>query len=319
VTTSVQYLDFEAPLEDLERRVDELSEFPGDSSEAAELRKLRRKLTKQRKSVYRSLTPWQTVQVARHPARPTALDYIEMVTTDFTELHGDRGFADDPAIVGGLARLGERTIVVIGHQKGHTSAERVERNFGMPRPEGFRKALRLMRLAERFEKPVLTLIDTPGAYPGVGAEERGQAEAIARNICEMAALRVPIVVAITGEGMSGGALAIGLGDAILMQQHAIFAVISPEGCASILWQDADKAQAAADALRITAPQLAGLGIVDTIVREPLGGAHRAPKRAAIQLKKAIEGHLDQLTRTPIDEVLEARYEKYHRLGLASLS
>lgn len=313
----MQYLDFEKPLEEIARKIVDLREL-GGASAGAEIAKLERKLAKVRKQVYRDLTPWQTVQLARHPDRPTTLDYIGMIASDFTELHGDRGVRDDPAIVAGLARLDGRTALFVGHQKGHTSAERVARNFGMARPEGFRKALRLMKMAERFGKPVVCLVDTPGAYPGIDAEERGQAEAIARNICEMSGLSVPVVVVVTGEGMSGGALAIGVGDAILMQQNAIFSVISPEGCASILWGDADKAQTAAEALRFTAPHLLTMGVIDGIIREPLGGAHGAPKKAAIQLRKALTAQLARLSKLSPEERLEQRYEKFRRMGLASL-
>ena len=310
------YLDFEQSIAELEAKIEALRNAGQDNDinineEVTRLRLKSRKLTE---SIFTSLTPWQVSQLARHPLRPYTLDYLKRVFTDFEELHGDRGFADDPAIVGGLARLDERPVMVIGHQKGRDTREKVRRNFGMPRPEGYRKALRLMRMAERFRLPLITFIDTPGAYPGVGAEERGQSEAIARNLYAMARLATPIVSVVIGEGGSGGALAIGVGDRLLMLQYSTYSVISPEGCASILWRAADKASAAAEAMGITAERLARLGLVDEAVSEPLGGAHRDPEEMAKRVKLHIVSAVNALLGVPLERLLEQRYERLMRYG-----
>ena len=305
------FLDFEQPIADLEAKIEELRYVQDDtaldiSEDIARLQKKSQALTKE---IYGKLTAWQIAQVARHPQRPYALDYINAIFTDFEELHGDRTFADDPAIVGGLARFNEQTVMVIGHQKGRDTKEKIYRNFGMPKPEGYRKALRLMKLAEKFGIPVMTFVDTPGAYPGVGAEERGQSEAIGRNLYAMAELRVPIVCTIIGEGGSGGALGIAVGDVLLMLQYATYSVISPEGCASILWKSADFASDAAETLGITATRLRALGLVDKVVNEPLGGAHRDPEAVIQSLRKALQDSWRQLREKPIEALLEARFEK----------
>ena len=310
------YLDFEQSIAELEAKIEALRNAGQDNDiniheEVARLRLKSRKLTE---SIFTSLTPWQVSQLARHPLRPYTLDYLKRIFTDFEELHGDRGFADDPAIVGGVARLDERPVMVIGHQKGRDTREKVRRNFGMPRPEGYRKALRLMRMAERFRLPLITFIDTPGAYPGVGAEERGQSEAIARNLYAMARLATPIVSVVIGEGGSGGALAIGVGDRLLMLQYSTYSVISPEGCASILWRAADKASAAAEAMAITAERLARLGLIDEVVSEPLGGAHRDPEEMTKRLKSHIVGAVNDLLGVPRERLLEQRYERLMRYG-----
>ena len=276
--------------------------------------RLQKKLLALQDEVFGSLSPWQETIVARHPQRPYALDHVRALCTDFVELHGDRRFADDRAIVGGTARFHDRPVVVIGHQKGRNAKERVERNFGMPRPEGYRKALRLMKLAEKFGRPVITFIDTPGAFPGVEAEERGQAEAIARNVLEMSRLKVPIVACVTGEGGSGGALALGVGDRVLMLAHAVYSVISPEGCAAILWRDAARKREAAQAMKVTARDLLDLGLVDEIVPEGPGAAHASPEETAANLDAAIVRHLDELEALPPDERLRRRYEKFRRMG-----
>ncbi|TXI77340.1 MAG: acetyl-CoA carboxylase carboxyltransferase subunit alpha, partial [Dechloromonas sp.] len=260
------------------------------------------------------LSPWQIAQVARHPQRPYTLDYASLMFTDFHELHGDRNYADDKAIVGGLARFNGQACVVIGHQKGRDTKEKIARNFGMPRPEGYRKALRIMKLAERFRLPLLTFIDTPGAYPGVGAEERGQSEAIARNLLEMAELRIPVVCTVIGEGGSGGALAIGVGDRTLMLEYSTYSVISPEGCASILWKSAEKARDAAEQMGMTAPRLLEHGLIDRIIKEPLGGAHRDPAEMAQRLKTAVLAEVDTLQRLAVSELLEQRYQRLRRYG-----
>ncbi len=310
------FLDFEQPIAELEAKIDELRYVQDDSAvdisqEIAQLQKKGQALTKE---IYAKLTPWQIAQVARHPQRPYTLDYVRLLFTDFQELHGDRAFADDPSIVGGLARFGGQSVVVIGHQKGRDTKEKIYRNFGMPRPEGYRKALRLMRLAEKFGIPVLTFVDTPGAYPGIGAEERGQSEAIGRNLYAMAELKVPIVVTVIGEGGSGGALAIAVGDVVMMLQYATYSVISPEGCASILWRSADKAPEAAEALGITATRLKTLGLIDKIVAEPLGGAHRDHAAAAHNLKKALQDALRQVSGMGIAELVAARFERLMGYG-----
>jgi len=307
-------LDFEKPLLELEARVAAFrqSQEPGAPAQAAELEERLRRL--QRK-IFGRLTAWQRVQLARHPRRPYTLDLIRLLAQEFVEFHGDRLFGDDHAIVGGLAQFEGRPVVIVGHQKGRDTREKLYRNFGMPQPEGYRKALRLMQLAERFAKPVITLIDTPGAYPGIGAEERGQAEAIARNLREMAGLRTPIVAVVTGEGGSGGALALGVADRVFMLEHAIYSVISPEGCAAILWEDAAKAREAAEVLRITAPDLLKLGVVDAIIPEPAGGAHRNWEAAAAAVRSAVSAALAELRALPADELVSQRYAKFRRMGV----
>jgi acetyl-CoA carboxylase carboxyl transferase subunit alpha len=304
---------FEEPLVELRRRIEELEAFP-DGSRNRELEKLRAALRKQTAEVYSGLDRWQKTQVARHPERPYTLEYVDHLMTDWVELHGDRAFADDAAIVAGFATFRGRSVAVVGHQKGRDTRERIRRNFGQPRPEGYRKALRVMKLAEKFGRPVLTLIDTAGAYPGVGAEERGQAEAIARNLIEMAALEVPIVVTITGEGGSGGALALGVGDRVFMLEYATYSVISPEGCAAILWKDQERKAEAAEALKLTAPDLLELGVVDAVIPEPLGGAHADPAGACRRVGDAVAAALDELDRLAVDELLEERYARFRRLG-----
>jgi acetyl-CoA carboxylase carboxyl transferase subunit alpha len=310
------YLDFEQPIAELEAKIEALRYTSEDSdiNISAEIKRLQTKSNRLTESVFASLTPWQISQLARHPRRPFTLDYVQRIFTDFHELHGDRVFADDPAIVGGLARLRNRAVVVIGHQKGRDTREKVERNFGMPRPEGYRKALRLMQMAERFELPVVTMIDTPGAYPGVGAEERGQSEAIARNLYAMAKLRTPIISAVIGEGGSGGALAIGVGDRLLMLQYATYSVISPEGCASILWKSAEKADVAAEAMGITATRLKRLGFVDEIVPEPLGGAHRDVNAIAEALGQALIRALEELSAVSVENLVARRTARLMQYG-----
>jgi acetyl-CoA carboxylase carboxyl transferase subunit alpha len=308
-------LDFERPLLELERQIEELKRAAGDTVDVTkELRPLEEKLTALRAEIYKNLTPMQRVQVARHPKRPYPLDYLNTVFTDFVELHGDRLFRDDPAIVGGWARLDGTTVMAIGHQKGRDTKENLRRNFGMAHPEGYRKAMRLMRLAEKFEAPVITLVDTPGAYPGLGAEERGQAEAIARSLIEMASLQTPIITAVIGEGGSGGALAVGLADRVLMLENSVYSVISPEGCAAILWKDATQRERAAEALKITAQDLLELGVIDEIISEPRGGAHADPEAAAEALGEALKRHLRQLKKLKIDKLLKRREEKYLSMG-----
>src|SRR5437660_5469808 len=308
-------LDFEQPLLDLENRIATLQAEENVSKAREEIAKLEERLERQRQKTYASLTAWQRTQLARHPKRPHARDYIRVLFDDFIELHGDRLYGDDAAIVSGLARFEGQGVVVIGHQKGRDTREKIARNFGMPHPEGYRKALRLMQLAEKFGKPVLTFIDTPGAYPGLGAEERGQAEAIGRNLLVMASLQVPIVTVVNGEGGSGGALAIGVADGLLMLQHAVYSVISPEGCAAILWNDQSKATDAAEALNMTADDLQKLGITDQVIPEPLGGAHRDPMLSCDTVKKAIEAHLSELLELSTEDLLKRRYEKYRRIGV----
>ncbi|HRE15420.1 MAG TPA: acetyl-CoA carboxylase carboxyltransferase subunit alpha [Usitatibacteraceae bacterium] len=310
------FLDFEQPIAELEQKIEELRFVQDDSAVdiSQEIERLSRKSRDLTRDIYAKLSAWQISKVARHPQRPYTLDYIAAMCTDFEELHGDRAFADDAAIVGGLARFGGQPVVVLGHQKGRDTHEKIARNFGMPRPEGYRKALRLMRLAEKFSLPLLTFVDTPGAYPGIGAEERGQSEAIGRNLYEMAGLKVPIVVSIIGEGGSGGALAIAVGDVTLMMQYSTYSVISPEGCAAILWKSNDYAGDAAESLGITAPRLKTLGLVDKVVNEPLGGAHRDPAEAARNLKKAIADHLRQLQDLPVAQLLERRQDRLVNFG-----
>jgi acetyl-CoA carboxylase carboxyl transferase subunit alpha len=312
----IVHLDFEKPLEELERQIDRLRQLASERKldVEREIAPLERKLAELKREIYANLTPMQRVQVARHPRRPYTLDYIDRAFSDFIELKGDRLYRDDPAIVGGWARLDGRPVMVIGHQKGRDTKENLRRNFGMPHPEGYRKALRLMHLAERFRAPVITLIDTPGAYPGLGAEERGQAEAIARNLEHMATLRTPIVAAVIGEGGSGGALALGLADRVLMMENAIYSVISPEGCAAILWKDAGQKERAAEALKLTARDLYSLGVIDGIVREPLGGAHSDPEGAARALGEALKEALKSLEGIAPEELIRVRAEKYLKMG-----
>ena len=310
-------LEFERPILELQAKIRELKELAHEERAdfATEIVRLERKVARLQEEVFANLTPWQRAQIARHPGRPYSLDYIRLMLTDFLELHGDRGYADDRAIVGGLARLDGLPLVVIGQQKGRDTKEKLMRNFAMAHPEGYRKALRLMKLAEKFRRPVLTLVDTPGAFPGVGAEERGQAEAIARNLREMAELSVPIVVAIVGEGGSGGALGLAVGDRVLMLEYAIYSVISPEGCASILWRDPRKAPEAAAAMRITALDLQRLKLIDGIVSEPVGGAHRNHQEAAATLKGAVVEAFRGLREMPVAALLEQRYQKFRAMGV----
>lgn len=310
------YLDFEQPIADLETKIQELrqaSSAPAVNIDA-EVHALQEKLRKRTATIFRDLTPWQVSQLARHPQRPYTLDYLRVICDEFQELAGDRAFADDPAIVGGLARIDGRALLVVGHEKGRDTKTKVRRNFGMPKPEGYRKALRLFKLAERFGLPILTFIDTPGAWPGIDAEERGQSEAIARNLLEMAELRVPIVCTVIGEGGSGGALAIGVGDRTLMLEYSTYSVISPEGCASILWRDAAKAKDAAEQLGLTARRLKELGLIDKVVREPTGGAHRNPVQMARRLKAVLLNELDALEGVPIDTLLQRRYQRLRSYG-----
>ena len=310
------FLDFEQPIAELESKIEELRFVQDDSAVdiSAEIEKLARKSQTLTKDIYAKLSAWQISQVARHPQRPYTLDYIGMMMTDFEELHGDRTYAEDPALVGGLARFNGQTIMVMGQQKGRDTKERQFRNFGMPRPEGYRKALRLMKLAEKFGVPIVTLVDTPGAYPGVGAEERGQSEAIGHNLYVLAGLRVPVVCAIIGEGGSGGALAIAVGDVTYMLQYSTYSVITPEGCAAILWKDSTRASEAAEALGITAPKLKAIGLVDKVLNEPLGGAHRDPQAMAMTLKKAIADSLKTLSEKSPEKIVQERQKKLLELG-----
>ena len=310
------FLDFEQPIAELEGKIQELRHASHGTAFNIEheIGQLQVKLTQKTEQIFAGLSAWQVAQLARHPQRPYTLDYVPLLFDEFHELAGDRAYADDPAIVGGLARIGGQAVMAIGHQKGRDTRQKIRRNFGMPRPEGYRKALRLMQTAERFGLPILTFIDTPGAYPGVGAEERGQSEAIARNLLEMARFEVPIVCTVIGEGGSGGALAIGVGDRTLMLEFGTYSVISPEGCASILWKSADKARDAAEALALTAPRLAEHGLVDRVVREPLGGAHRDPPAMAATLKAALLEELAALAEVPAAQRLEQRYARLRRYG-----
>jgi acetyl-CoA carboxylase carboxyl transferase subunit alpha len=310
------FLEFEQPIAELESKIDELRFVQNESAVdiSDEIGRLSQKSQQLTRDIYSSLTPWQVTQIARHAQRPYTLDYVEEIFTDFQELHGDRAFADDQSIVGGLARFNGQACMVLGHQKGRDTKERGLRNFGMSRPEGYRKALRLMKLAEKFRLPVFTLVDTPGAYPGIGAEERGQSEAIGRNIFEMAQLQVPIITTIIGEGGSGGALAISVADQVLMLQYAVYSVISPEGCASILWKTSERASDAAEALGITAHRLKALGVIDKIVAEPVGGAHRDIKQMASQLKRALNDALRQVVDLKPKELLQRRYERLQSYG-----
>ncbi|MCD6055092.1 MAG: acetyl-CoA carboxylase carboxyltransferase subunit alpha [Gammaproteobacteria bacterium] len=313
---NLNFLDFEQPIAELEAKIEELQRVGKDGkiNINEEVMRLKGKSQSLTKSIFSSLTPWQVTQMARHPLRPYTNDYIHLLFTEFDELHGDRHYKDDLAIVGGIARLDGKPVMIIGQQKGRTTKEKVRRNFGMPHPEGYRKALRLAKLAERFKLPILTFIDTPGAYPGIGAEERNQSEAIARNLFEMADLRVPIICTVIGEGCSGGALGIGVGDAVLMLQYSYYSVISPEGCASILWKSADKASVAAEAMCITADKLKQFGLIDNIIEEPVGGAHRDPKVMGERLKAVLVKELVNLEAMSIDQLLERRYERLMALG-----
>jgi len=310
------YLDFEQPIAELQAKIDELRNVGTDNALnlEEEIQRLQAKMQQKVESIFSSLDAWQIAQLSRHPLRPYTLDYIDMLFDEFHELHGDRAFADDHAIVAGLARFRGRAVVIIGHQKGRDTKAKVFRNFGMPRPEGYRKAMRLMNLAARFHLPVLTFIDTPGAYPGVGAEERGQSEAIARNLAVMSALPTPIVCTIIGEGGSGGALAIGVGDRVNMLQYSTYSVISPEGCASILWKDAANAQEAASALGITSDRLQGLGLIDEVIAEPLGGAHKDPQAVAASIGECLERQLAELDDLTAEQILERRYERLLSYG-----
>ncbi len=310
------FLDYEQPIAELEAKIEELQHMSSDTdlNITEEIQKLQDKSVELTRSIFASLTPWQVTQMARHPERPYTLDYIERIVTDFEELHGDRAYADDAALITGIGRFNGRSVVVIGHQKGRDTKEKVARNFGMPRPEGYRKALRVMKMAERFSMPVLTFIDTPGAYPGIGAEERGQSEAIARNLFEMAQLKTPIITTVIGEGGSGGALAVGVGDHLLMLEYSIYSVISPEGCASILWKSAEKAADAAATLGVTSDRLKELGLIDGVIAEPLGGAHRDPNEMALRVKSAIEAQLTELAGLSIDVLVEQRQQRLLSYG-----
>jgi len=310
------YLDFEQPIADLEKKIAELRQASASQSVnvETEIKALQDKLRRRAAQIFRNLTPWQVLQVARHPSRPYLQDYIDHICDEFQELAGDRAFADDTAIIGGLARVGGKPLVIIGHQKGRDTKEKVRRNFGMPRPEGYRKALRLMKLAERFQLPLLTFIDTPGAYPGIGAEERGQSEAIARNLLEMAELNIPVVCTVIGEGGSGGALALGVGDRTIMLEYSVYSTISPEGCASILWKNAGKAKEAAEQLNMTADRLKRLGLVDKIVREPIGGAHRNPIQMAKRLKAVLLSELETLEKLSAKKRMNLRYMRWRNYG-----
>ena len=307
--------NFEEPLVDLRKQIQELENYPARPGVEKDIDRLRSRLRKETEEVYKGLNRWQKTLVARHSDRPYTLDYVELLMEDWVEIHGDRSFGDDPALVCGFATFRGISVAVVGHQKGRDTRQRIRRNFGQPRPEGYRKALRLMHLAERFGLPILSFVDTPGAYPGIGAEERGQAEAIARNLEDMSTLRVPIVVTITGEGGSGGALAVAVGDRVLMLQYAIYSVISPEGCAAILWKDQDRKADAAEAMKVTAPDLRELGVIDEILEEPLGGAHTDPPEMARRVGDAVERSLRQLLKKPVEQLLEDRYQRFHRLGV----
>lgn len=310
-------LDFEKPILELERKIEELKKFTSEKKIdlSSEIKKLEERLKTVKKDVFENLTPWQRVQIARHPQRPYTLDYINMTMADFIELHGDRYFADDKAMVGGVAKIDAQKVMVIGHQKGRDTKENLRRNFGSAHPEGYRKALRLMKLAEKFDIPIIVFIDTPGAYPGVGAEERGQAQAIAHNLREMIQIAVPIIVLVIGEGGSGGALGVGIGDKICVLENAYYSVISPEGCAAILWKDRAKTPEAAEALKLTAKDLLELGVIDEVVAEPLGGAHRDPEGTAATVKGTIKRLLKELAELSKKELLETRYKKFRKMGV----
>ena len=312
----MKFLDFEQPIAELEAKIDELR-FVGDDSEiniSDEIARLRGKSESLTRSIFSNLSAWQVAQLARHPLRPYTLDYLQALAPDVQELHGDRMYGDDPALVGGIGRLDGKPVMFLGQQKGRDTKERVRRNYGMPRPEGYRKALRLMRMAEKFRMPLVTFIDTPGAYPGIGAEERGQSEAIARNLFEMARLRTPVVAVVIGEGGSGGALAIGVGDRVLMLEYSVYSVISPEGCASILWKSAEKAELAAEAMGITAGRLRSLGLIDEVIKEPLGGAHRDPAAATDLVRAALLTHLRELEALDLAELLRRRASRLEAYG-----
>ena len=317
-------LEFEKPIIELEEKIEELRDFQHKHSDqkrkinlSSEIKKLEEKLHVLKKDIYGSLTPWQRIQIARHPRRPYTLDYIDMISENFIQLHGDRCFADDKAIITGLANIGNQKLFIVGHQKGRDTHENIYRNFGCAHPEGYRKALRFMQLAEKFNLPILIFIDTPGAYPGVGAEERGQAQAIAWNLREMAGIKTPIIVYVIGEGGSGGALGIGIGDRICVLENAYYSVISPEGCAAILWKNSTKANEAADALKLTAEDLLRFGIIDEIIREPLGGAHRDPQMTANNIKESLKKSLEELSSVPKDELINRRYDKFRKIGVVS--
>ena len=309
-------LDFELPILELERKIEELRNFTSkeDIDLTPEIKRLEEKLEQVRKDIFENLTPWQRVQIARHPKRPFTLDYISMITSDFVEFHGDRHFGDDPALIGGFARLDQDKVLIIGHQKGKDTKENLYRNFGSAHPEGYRKAMRLMKLAEKFGLPVVAFVDTPGAYPGIGAEERGQAEAIACNLSQMAKLTVPLIVVVIGEGGSGGALGIGMGNRICVLENAYYSVISPEGCAAILWKDRAKAPEAASVLKLTAHELIKLGVIDEVIKEPLGGAHRKPEETAKRIKKTLKKYLALLKPLSGEELRSQRYKKFRKIG-----
>jgi acetyl-CoA carboxylase carboxyl transferase subunit alpha len=309
------YLEFEKPIAELEKKIEELHALNGSSDMdlSQEILALEQRVEQEREDIFNNLSRWQKAQVARHINRPFTLDYVKYLFTDFFELHGDRNFGDDHAIVGGMARFDGQPIMVIGHQKGRDTKEKVYRNFGMPNPEGYRKALRLFEMAEQFNLPIITFVDTPGAYPGIGAEERGQAEAIARNLREMASLKVPVIVCITGEGGSGGALAIAVGNRVLMLEHSVYAVISPEGCAAILWSDGTKGAQAAEALKPTAQDIIGLGVIDEIIHEPIGGAHRDHEATAQAMGSSIRSHLAELQKMSPEQLVEDRYQKFRAM------
>jgi acetyl-CoA carboxylase carboxyl transferase subunit alpha len=311
------FLDFEKPLVELEQKIRELRDYSTDSVDfSSEIKKLEKKAEKLREEIFSNLTRWQRTQLARHQNRPYTLDYVKHIFTDWSEVHGDRNFRDDPALVCGFARFDGEPCMVIGHQKGRDTKEKVYRNFGMPNPEGYRKALRVMQMAEQFQLPIFTFVDTPGAFPGIGAEERGQAEAIARNLREMAALSVPIIVTVTGEGGSGGALAIAVGNRVLMMQYSVYAVISPEGCAAILWSDGTRGPEAAEALKLTAQDIAELGtVIDEVIPEPPGGAHNDHSAAAAQVKKVLRRHLSELSKLSAAELVEQRYRKFRAMSV----
>jgi acetyl-CoA carboxylase carboxyl transferase subunit alpha len=306
--------NFEEPILRVKRRLEELSRYPDSPAKARDVQRQQDKLRKVSHEIYENLSPWQKTLVARHPARPFSLDYVRVLMRDFVEWHGDRAFADDPAIIAGFAFFGSQPVAVVGHQKGRDTKEKIRRNFGMPRPEGYRKALRVMKLAEKFHRPVLTFIDTPGAYPGLDSEERGVSEAIAHNLIEMTRLETPILATVIGEGGSGGALGIGVADVVLMLEHSVYSVISPEGCAAILWKDQAKAREAAEAMRVTAADCKALGVIDEIVREPAGGAHADPVATIDAVGRALNAHLSRLGAMPLDRLLEARYAKFRAMG-----
>ncbi|ADU66762.1 acetyl-CoA carboxylase carboxyltransferase subunit alpha [Desulfurispirillum indicum] len=312
-------LEFERPIVELEKKIEDLEKFASQEglNFSTEIEKLNRKMESLKEEIYGNLTEWQCTQVARHSARPYTLDFAEHVFTDFQELHGDRAFADDKSIVGGLCRFEGQSVMLIGHQKGRNTAENIRRNFAMPNPEGYRKALRFMKLAEKFNLPIITLVDTPGAYPGIGAEERGQGEAIARNLLEMSGLKVPIISVVTGEGGSGGALALAVGNRVLMFEHSIYSVISPEGCAAILWKDGTQGEKAAKALKLTAPNLLKLGVIDEVIPEPMGGAHRDPAVVYANLKEALNRHLQELQKLSAAELTKDRYDRFRKIGVFS--